>query len=80
MTQKLDLQMLTLRCLERHAEPVNVHQIAAETIMRAGWHPETREILAAIDGLREKGYPVADDDSGTDRRYWLNETLGGDAA
>lgn len=80
MTQKTDLQMLILRSFERHDTPVNTHQLAVEVIMRGGWHPDTQEILAAIEGLRAGGYPVADDDSGVERRYWLDSSLGGDAA
>ncbi|WP_110665157.1 hypothetical protein [Salinicola halophilus] len=80
MNQKTDLQMLILRCLERHAEPVNTHQIAAEAMMRGGFHPTTPDILAAIFSLRERGYAVADDETGIERRYWLEPTSGGTAA
>ncbi|MFC0268554.1 hypothetical protein [Kushneria aurantia] len=79
MTRKPDLQLLTLRCLERHDDPVNTHQIAAEVIMRGGWHPETRDIIAAIESLRERGYLIADEE-GVERRYWLEPTTGGTAA
>lgn len=74
-----DLQALILKSLERHAEPINTHQIAAEAIMRAGFHPEAREILDAIDSLKEQGYPIVSE-YGVEYRFYLDQPTGGDAA
>lgn len=76
---KTDLQMLILKSLNRHSDPVNTHQLAAEVIMRGGFHPETSEILEAIQSLRAKGYLIADEE-GVERRFYLEQPTGGNAA
>lgn len=76
MTSKLDLQMRVLRILET-SEPLNLHEMAS-ALIATGTHPTAAELGNAIEGLRSKGYQIAEYRDADSTRYWLE--VGGGAA